>query len=102
MTRKKQIFDKSVEYVEIYSRSIPIEFRNPINSHVEKAFIAGSEWADGTILKEVLKWLDKNFYEHELFSFDFVEDSPYECPIICDFESKEQMLQSFKEQFNIE
>jgi hypothetical protein len=34
--------------------------------------------------------------------FDFVEDTPYQCPIECNFESKEQMLQSFKERFNIE
>ena len=54
------------------------------------------------VLKEVLEWLDENFYEHEDFSFDFVEDTPYQCPIECDFESKEQMLQSFKERFNIE
>ena len=43
---RKQIFDKSAEYVEIYSRSVPIEFRDPINGHVEKAFIAGAKWAD--------------------------------------------------------
>lgn len=53
-------------------------------------------------LKEVLYWLKENFSEHEDFSFDFVEDTPYQCPVECNFESKEQMLQSFKERFNIE
>lgn len=43
--------------------------------------------------KEVLEWLDENFYEHE--------DTPYQCPVICDFDNKEQMLQLFKERFNI-
>ena len=65
-------------------------------------FITGAQWADKTILKEVLEWLEENFSEHEDFSFDFVEDTPYQCPVICDFESKEQMLQSFKERFNTE
>lgn len=53
-------------------------------------------------LKEVLKWLDENFSEHEDFSFDFVEDIPYQCLVECNFESKEEMIQSFKERFNIE
>lgn len=66
------------------------------------SFIEGAKWADKTILKEVLTWLEENFSEHEDFSFDFVEDTPYQCPVICDFESKEEMLQSFKERFNIE
>lgn len=53
-------------------------------------------------LKEVLAWLEENFSEHEDFSFDFVEDMSHHCPVECNFESKEQMLQSFKERFNIE
>lgn len=65
---------------------------------LQKAINLGREEA----LKEVLKWLEENFSEHEDFSFDFVEDTPYQCPIICDFESKEKMLRSFKERFNIE
>ena len=65
---------------------------------IQKAFNLGKEEA----LKEVLNWLDENFYEHEGFSFDFDEDLPYECPITCDFDSKEEMLQLFKERFNIE
>lgn len=92
---RKQIFDKSVEYVEIYSRSVPIEFREPINGHIEKAFIAGADWADKTMLQEVLKWLDKLTIDdadccgHPIVSFTY-------------FESKEQMFQSFKERFNVE
>lgn len=65
-------------------------------------FIAGARWANNNMLKEVLEWLDENFYEHEDFSFDFVEDTPYQCPVRCDFENKEHMIKSFKERFNIE
>ena len=89
---RKQIFDKSAEYVEIYSRSVPMEFRDPINGHVEKAFIAGAKWADKTILQEVLEWLKENFYDVHILHDDRLEG---------DFDSKEQMLQSFREQFNL-
>lgn len=64
---------------------------------LQKAINLGREEA----FKEVLEWLEENFYEHENFSFDFVEDIPYQCPVECEFESKEEMIQSFKERFNI-
>ena len=69
----------------------------PIAQRLQKAINLGREEA----LKQVLEWLEENFSEHEDFSFYFVEDTPYQCPVICDFESKEEMLQSFKERFNI-
>jgi hypothetical protein len=72
--------------------------KDTTEDRLQRAINLGREEA----LKEVLKWLEENFYEHECFSFDFVEDIPYQCPVECDFESKEQMLQSFKERFNIE
>lgn len=72
--------------------------KETIEDRLQKAINLGKKEA----LKEVLKWLEENFYEYDYFSFDFDEDLPYECPVICDFESKEQMLQSFKERFNIE
>jgi hypothetical protein len=96
---RKQIFDKSVEYVEIYSRSVPIEFREPINGHIEKAFIAGADWADKTMLQEVIEWLDENFYTSDI---EFADSYLPEYVLNGNFESKEQMLQSFKERFNIE
>ena len=43
--------------------------------------------------KEVLNWLDENFYDVHVLHDDRLEGG---------FESKGQMLQSFKEQFNIE
>ena len=71
--------------------------KETIEDRLQRAINLGREEA----YKEALNWLKENFYEHVCFSFDFDEDSPYECPVICDFESKEQMLQSFKERFNI-
>ena len=55
-------------------------------------------------LKEVLKWLDENFYNKIDMHPDYY-NSEYNFDIIglnSDFSSKEQMLQSFKERFNIE
>ena len=54
---------------------------------------------DQIMLKEVLEWLDENF-----FMVDIEQTDSYLPKYILDgnFESKEQMLQSFKERFNIE
>lgn len=102
MSREEQICSQGIRYTkETHSPSSVSEFQAAMNIAVVKAFTAGAQWADETILQEVFKWLDENFYEHECFSFDFDEDRPYECPIICDFKSKKQMFQLFKERFNI-
>jgi len=54
------------------------------------------------VLQEIVKWLEDNFYDYEDCNpFDFIEDTPYQCPVRCDFENKEQMIKSFKEKFNI-
>lgn len=54
-------------------------------------------------LREIVKWLEDNFYDYEdCDPFDFVEDTPYQCPVRCDFENKEHLIKSFKEKFNIE
>lgn len=53
---------------------------------------------DKIALKEVLKWLDKNFYN----KIDMIDYSFDITGLNSDFDSKEQMLQSFKERFNID
>lgn len=50
-------------------------------------------------LKEVLEWLDENFFTGEIVGYysdvpDIIVHGKFDC--------KEQMLQSFKERFNIE
>ena len=50
-------------------------------------------------LKEVLEWLDENFYTSDIECADRYLP---EYVLNENFESKEQMLQSFKERFNIE
>lgn len=57
------------------------------------SFIAGAQWADRTMLQEVLEWLKKNTYS--------IYDRKEHCDFGINFESEEQMLQSFKEYFNI-
>ena len=59
------------------------------------SFIEGAKWADKTILQEILYWLedvtidDADGCGHPIVSFTY-------------FDNKEQMLQSFKERFNVE
>ena len=57
------------------------------------SFIAGAQWADRTMLQEVLEWLKKHTYS--------IYDRKEHCDFGINFESEEQMLQSFKEYFNI-
>lgn len=56
-------------------------------------FIEGAKWADKTILQEVLEWLKKHTYS--------IYDRKEHCDFGINFESEEQMLQAFKEHFNI-
>ena len=44
-------------------------------------------------LKEVIEWLEENFFDVHVLHDDRLQG---------DFNNKEQMLQSFKERFNIE
>lgn len=57
------------------------------------SFIAGAQWADRTMLQEVLEWLKKHTYS--------IYDRKEHCDFGINFESEEQMLQAFKEHFNI-
>ena len=64
----------------------------------------GKEIGKKEVLKDVLDWLDDNFYNKIDMHPDYY-NSEYNFDIIglnSDFSSKEQMLQSFKERFNIE
>lgn len=61
----------------------------------QKAINLGRELA----LQEVLEWLDENFYTSDI---ECADSYLPEYVLNGNFESKEEMLQSFKEQFNIE
>ena len=62
---------------------------------LQKAINLGKEEA----LKEVLEWLENNFFTGEIDGY--YSDVP-EHIVQGKFDYKEEMLQSFKEQFNIE
>lgn len=100
MNREEQICKQSVIYTkETHSPSSISDCQAAMNIAAVKAFTAGAQWADKTMLQEVLKWLGENFYNkidmYHDYSFDIIG-------LNSDFISKEQMLQSFKERFNIE
>ena len=76
------------------------EIKETTEDRLQKAINLGREEA----LKEVLEWLDENFYNKIDMHPDYY-NSEYNFDIIglnSDFSSKEQILQSFKERFNIE
>lgn len=69
--------------------------KETIEDRLQKAINLGREEA----LKEVLEWLDENFFTGEMEGY--YNDVP-EHIVQGKFDCKEQMLQSFKERFNIE
>lgn len=100
MTREEQICSQSVRYTkETHSPSSVSEFQAAMNIAVVKAFTAGAKWADETILQEVIKWLDNNFFTGEIEGY--YSDVP-EHIVQSKFDCKEEMLLLFKEHFNIE
>lgn len=74
-----------------------------INELILETLNKGKEIGKKEVLKDVLDWLDENFYNKLDMHSDYNSDE-YIFDITglnSDFSSKEQMLQSFKEHFNI-
>lgn len=98
MTREEQIKEASIAYTEANCpKAIGGDyFRNKINQfNTNHDFIEGAQWADKTILQEVLEWLEK-------ITIDDADGCGHPIVSFISFDYKEQLLQSFKEQFNIE
>lgn len=68
-----------------------------INELILGTLDKGREIGKNEVIKDVLDWLDKNFYN----KIDMIDYSFDITGLNSDFDSKEQMLQSFKEHFNI-
>ena len=77
-----------------------------INELILETLDKGKEIGKKEVLKDVLDWFDDNFYNKIDMHFDYnnYNSDEYSFDIIglnSDFNSKEQMLQSFKRHFNI-
>lgn len=88
--------------VEMYSQKhvivmavFKLKIKETTENRLQKAINLGRE----ETLQEVLEWLENNF-----FTVDTEQSGSYLPKYVLDgnFESKEQMLQLFKERFNIE
>lgn len=64
---------------------------------VLEALDKGKEIGKNEVIKDVLDWLDKNFYN----KIDLIDYSFDITGLNSNFDSKEQMIQSFKEHLNI-
>ena len=71
------------------------KIKETTEDRLQKAINLGREEA----LKEVLEWLDENFFTGEIEGY--YSDVP-EHIVQGKFDCKEDMIQSFKERFNIE
>ena len=90
MNREEQTIEASRNYL-VKSGYIKIDDVS-LRTGAKLFFIEGAKWADKTILQEVLEWLEVHFSDVHVLHDDRLEGN---------FGSKEQMLQSFKERFNI-
>lgn len=96
MTREEQIYSQGVRYTkETHSPSSVSEFQAAMNIAVIKAFAAGAQWADKTILQEVLEWFDEIITDGD-------DGCGHSMVYFTAFDYKEELFQSFKERFNIE
>lgn len=68
-----------------------------INELILETLDKGKEIGKNEVIKDVLYWLDKNFYN----KIDLIDYSFDVTGLNSNFDSKEQMIQSFKEHFNI-
>ena len=55
------------------------------------------DWGKEEALRDVLQWLEDNFYDYEDCNpFDFIEDTPYQCPVRCDFGHNSHSMEMLK------
>lgn len=90
MKREKQIREAAKKTTGLFS------YRNGYST-AEDAFVEGAQWADRTILQEVLIWLDEHTYDEQYL----LDDTP-DTVGIAPYHTKEAMLRAFKDRFNIE
>ena len=75
-----------------------------INELILETLDKGREIGKNEVIKDVLDWLDENFYNKIDMHSDYYNSDEYTFDIIglnSEFNSKEKMLQSFKRHFNI-
>lgn len=68
-----------------------------INELILETLDKGREIGKNEVIKDVLDWLDKNFYN----KIDLIDYSFDITGLNSNFDSKEQMIKSFKEYLNI-
>lgn len=54
------------------------------------------------VLQEVLEWLKEHCWRRETIASILMQDNTPSYEIVMNFESEEELFQSFKEQFNVE
>lgn len=97
MTREEQREQASIAFTEANCpRAIGGDyFRDLVNPfNINHDFIAGAQWADKTMLQEVLEWLENGTTD---------TSDEYANPMVAfiTFDYKKQMIQAFKERFSL-
>lgn len=74
------------------------QLKETTEDRLQRAINLGREYA----LKEVLEWLKEHCWRRETMASILMQDNPPSYEIVMNFESEEELFQSFKERFNIE
>ena len=74
------------------------KIKETIEDKLQRAINLGRE----ETLKEVLRWLKEHCLRRETVASFLMQDNPPSYEIVMNFESEEELFQSFKERFNIE
>lgn len=97
MTREEQIKEASIAFTEANCpRAIGGDYFKDLIApfNINNDFIEGAKWADKTILQEVLEWLENK-------TIDNSDDFGHPIVSFINFENKKEIIQAFKERFNI-
>ena len=60
MTRKEEYYTEAWKYVETNHSQADNDFQNAMNTAVLKAYMAGAQWADETMIEKARNWIEDN------------------------------------------
>ena len=77
MTRKEECYAEALRYVENNHSKAGNDFQNAMNIAVLKAYMAGAQWADKTMIEKGRNWIEDNitsyFDRSDYMGREFIE-----------------------------
>lgn len=77
MTRKEECYTEACKYIETNHSNADNDFQNAMNTAVLKAYMAGAQWADKTMIEKARNWIEDNittyFDRSDYMGREFIE-----------------------------